>query len=187
MALDKLLFDRLQSDRPVKAGLIGAGKFGSMFLNQIPSTPGLEIAWIADLDPARARRACAAVGWPDELTEKTEFSDDAARLIAAGEAEVVIEATGNPAAGIRHAREAARHGRVDDDSAIHLLQVDRQPFAAQPHLGHFIRRAVEAFRKRARPCRPVQAGSPAGGPEPPRAGRWPSESSPVVRRLPHGR
>ena len=111
MALDKLLFDRLQDGKPVKAGLIGAGKFGSMFLNQVPSTPGLEIAWIADLDPARARQACATVGWADDLTEKSEFSDDAVRLIAEGDAEVVIEATGNPAAGIRHAREAARHGR----------------------------------------------------------------------------
>ena len=50
------LFSLLQQrrDRPVRAGLIGAGKFGSMFLSQVPSTPGLEVAVIADLSPERA-------------------------------------------------------------------------------------------------------------------------------------
>lgn len=51
---------RAAAGRPVRAGLIGAGKFGSMFLAQVPSTPGLEVAAIADLDPERARTACRA-------------------------------------------------------------------------------------------------------------------------------
>jgi predicted homoserine dehydrogenase-like protein len=42
----------------VQVGLIGAGKFGSMFLNQVPTMPGLEVSVIADLNPERARTAC---------------------------------------------------------------------------------------------------------------------------------
>ena len=50
--------------RPVRVGLIGAGKFGSMFLSQVPTNRGpVEVAVIADLDPERARAACRTVGW----------------------------------------------------------------------------------------------------------------------------
>ena len=51
---------RAAAGRPVRVGLIGAGKFGSMFLAQVPTIPGLEVAVIADLDPERAREACRA-------------------------------------------------------------------------------------------------------------------------------
>ena len=39
------LYDELvkRADRPVQVGLIGAGKFGSMFLSQVPTTLGLEV------------------------------------------------------------------------------------------------------------------------------------------------
>jgi hypothetical protein len=58
MNLMAKLAARAAEGRPVRAGLIGAGKFGSMFLAQVPTTPGLEVAAIADLDPDRARAAC---------------------------------------------------------------------------------------------------------------------------------
>jgi predicted homoserine dehydrogenase-like protein len=63
MNLHKLLCARQEAGNPVRAGLIGAGKFGSMFLAQIPSTPGLDVTAIADLDVTRARTACQSVGW----------------------------------------------------------------------------------------------------------------------------
>ena len=63
MNLTAKLAARAESGRPVRVSLIGAGKFGSMFLSQVPTIPGLEIAAIADLDPDRARAACRAVGW----------------------------------------------------------------------------------------------------------------------------
>jgi predicted homoserine dehydrogenase-like protein len=111
MNLHKLLQDRVAVGRPVRAGLIGAGKFGSMFLAQIPATAGLEVTCIADLDPERARQACHAVGWEDGLIENTVFIEDGAALAARDDVEVVIEATGNPAAGIAHARAAIRNGK----------------------------------------------------------------------------
>ena len=63
MGLASLLSQRLQTKGPVRVGLIGAGKFGSMFLSQVPTTQGLEVTVIADLDPQRARDTCTTVGW----------------------------------------------------------------------------------------------------------------------------
>src|SRR5580704_4983915 len=111
MNLYSLLQKRLASGRPVRVGLIGAGKFGSMFLSQVPSTNGLEVAAIADLAPDRARAACRTVGWPDDLIAATRFTDDAMAMIASPDVEVVVEATGHAPAGIAHARRAIREGK----------------------------------------------------------------------------
>ena len=97
--------------RPVRVCLIGAGKFGSMFLAQVPTTDGLEVSWIADLRPDNARAACASVGWDDARIEATAISDDASAAIAADDVDVVVEATGNPHAGVRHARAAIAAGK----------------------------------------------------------------------------
>ncbi len=111
MYIQQDLLARAAEGRPVRVGLIGAGKFGSMFLSQVPTTPGLAVTVIADLAPDRARAACAAVGWPDELAERTRFTDDAMAMIAGGDVDVVVEATGNPVVGLIHARAAIAAGR----------------------------------------------------------------------------
>ena len=95
----------------MRVGLIGAGKFGSMFLAQVPSTPGIEVAAIADLVPDRAREACRRVGWTDERIAATRFTDDAAAMLRAPDIEVVVEATGHAPAGIAHARRAIAEGK----------------------------------------------------------------------------
>src|SRR5712691_11141583 len=106
MSLHRLLQQRAASGRPVRVGLIGAGKFGSMFLNQVPTMPGVEIAVIADLDPDRARHACRTVGWDAGRIGRTAFVDSGAEACADPAVEVVVEATGSPATGITHARGA---------------------------------------------------------------------------------
>jgi len=94
MNLATKLRARAEAGKPVRVGLIGAGKFGSMFLAQAPRTPGLHVAGIADLAPARARDALARVGWPaeqydarsidDAVTRGGTFvTDDTAAMIAA--------------------------------------------------------------------------------------------------------
>ena len=108
MSLQDKLAARHAAGKPVRVGLIGAGKFGSMFLAQVPSIAGLEIAVIADLDPERAKAACRTVGWDAGRIARTRFTD---RGSDACEAEVVIEATGNPAAGIAHALAAIDAGK----------------------------------------------------------------------------
>ena len=116
MNLYALLQKRLgDGGRPVRVGLIGAGKFGAMFLAQAAKVRGIEVAAIADLSPERAKSACRAVGWPAELIESTQFLEDGLALIAGAgldrEIDVVIDATGDPPAGIAHALAAAEHGK----------------------------------------------------------------------------
>ncbi|MEP9376514.1 Gfo/Idh/MocA family oxidoreductase [Aquabacter sp. CN5-332] len=122
MNLARKLKARAAEGRPVRVGLIGAGKFGSMFLSQVRTTPGMHLMGIADLSPERARAALVQTGWdadaaiaPDFATARrtggTVLTDDASALIAAGGLDVVVDATGSPAAGIAHALEAMAHGR----------------------------------------------------------------------------
>ncbi len=111
MNLARLAAERAAAGRPVRVALIGAGKFGSMFLSQVPTIAGLEVAVIADLDPDNARAACRSVGWSDDRIGGTRFTDDG-HAAAQADVDVVIEATGNPEAGIRHAEaaiDACRH------------------------------------------------------------------------------
>ena len=106
MYLYDQLRERAASGRPVRVGLVGAGKFGSMFLSQVPSAAGVEVRAIADLDPERARAACRAVGWSAARIAGTRFTAVAADAIGDDAVDVVVEATGDPAAGIAHARAA---------------------------------------------------------------------------------
>ncbi|NMG38069.1 Gfo/Idh/MocA family oxidoreductase [Chelativorans sp. ZYF759] len=111
MNLHSMLKARAAEGKPVRAGLIGAGKFGSMFLSQVPSTPGLEVSTIADLSPTRAQAACRAVGWEEDRIAATRFVEDGRHLAAADDVDVVIDSTGSPAAGIAHAMAAIEHGK----------------------------------------------------------------------------
>src|SRR5688572_18416948 len=103
MNLMHLLAARRDSGTPVRVALIGAGKFGSMFLSQVPRIPGLEVTLIADLDIERAKDACRAVGWDEARIGRTRFTDSGVEACGDEAADAVIEATGNPAAGIAHA------------------------------------------------------------------------------------
>ncbi|MGH8727357.1 MAG: NAD(P)H-dependent oxidoreductase [Burkholderiales bacterium] len=111
-----------RTDNPVRILVIGAGKFGAMFLAQAPRVHGLHVAAIADLSIAKARETLALAGWgaerfaarsfADALAHGTTFvSDDTLSLIAQDEVDVVIEATGAVNAGIRHALASFRHGK----------------------------------------------------------------------------
>lgn len=117
MNLVALLSKRVEESGPVRVGLIGAGKFGSMFLAQVPSTPGLEVSAIADLDVDRARDQCRAVGWDEDRIAATVFLEDGRELGARDDVDVVVEATGHPAAGIAHALAAF-------DNAKHVVMVN---------------------------------------------------------------
>jgi len=111
MYLYSSLKQREADARPVRVGLIGAGKFGSMFLSQVPTSPGLIVNVIADLDPSQAMERCREVGWDDARIADTNFTDDAETMIQGDNIDVVVEATGDPAAGIKHALLCAEHGK----------------------------------------------------------------------------
>lgn len=109
--LPAILARRLEEHGPIRVGVIGAGKFASMFLAQVPTSPHIAVTMIADLDPVRAKAACRIVGWSYDAIAATVFTDDGSAVAGHGDVEVVIEATGSPAAGIRHARAAIREGK----------------------------------------------------------------------------
>jgi predicted homoserine dehydrogenase-like protein len=110
MNLFRLLQVRDAAGRPVRVALIGAGKFGSMFLSQVPHTPGLEVPVIVDLDRDRAKDACRAVGWDDQRIAATAFTSDVSKATS-DRIDAIVEATGSPSAGIRHARAAIAAGK----------------------------------------------------------------------------
>ena len=103
MNLQSLLAARVHAGKPVRVGLVGAGKFGSMFLAQVPSIAGLEVVLICDRDVDRARAACRTVGWDAGRIARTQFSTRGADACVDELVEVVVEATGDPGAGIAHA------------------------------------------------------------------------------------
>ena len=146
MNLHSMLAQRAEQGQPVGVGLIGAGKFSTMFLTQARLTKGMHIVGIADLDVARANASCALAGWPSdqyaaqgpvETTRggATFISDDSAALIRNPAVEVVIDATGDPHAGIAHCLDAIDNGK-------HMVMVNVEADAlAGPLLA---RRAKEA-------------------------------------------
>jgi predicted homoserine dehydrogenase-like protein len=146
MNLHRLLERRAGEKRPVRVVLVGAGKFGSMYLSQARRTPGIHILAVADLAPDRARASLARVGWPaqrfaakslDEALRDatTRVTDDAVAAIAHPATEVVIDATGSPAAGIAHVLECCRQRK-------HIVMVNVEADAlAGPLLA---RKAAEA-------------------------------------------
>lgn len=122
MNLYRLLAQRAADKKPLRIALIGAGKFGSMFLSQVRRTPGMHLVAIADLAPQRACDSLARVGWPAEQfaaaslaaaakNGTTFVTDDSQAIIASDAVEIVIDATGSPAAGIRHALACCEHGK----------------------------------------------------------------------------
>lgn len=120
MNLYARLQQRAAAGKPLRVGMIGAGKFGSMYLSQVPRTPGIHLVGIADLSPDRARAALRNVGWKDEafaarnLDEaarlgNTAIIDDNLALIASPHVDIVIDSTGNPAVGIAHVLACCEH------------------------------------------------------------------------------
>jgi predicted homoserine dehydrogenase-like protein len=109
MNLFAKLRTREQERKPLRVGLIGAGKFAAMYLAQLPRTPGVELVGIADLSPANAVENLKRVGWvPARIPP---VSEDWQKLVADPKVDIVIEATGNPIAAVDHILGAFAHGK----------------------------------------------------------------------------
>ena len=116
-SLSTKLARREAEGKPIQVGIIGAGKFGSMFISQSHRTSGIRLAGIADLSKDRALQALKRTGYPEDRfdgtasisleeglkTGKTAITTDSAELVATPGIDVVLEVTGSPAAGVRHA------------------------------------------------------------------------------------
>ena len=140
MNLHTKLLEREAAGRPVTVGLIGAGKFGTMFLSQARLTRGMHLAGVADLNVGRARSQLATAGWPAESfaatslmdalkARGTHVTDNADALIACSEIEVIVEATGDPKVGIGFAIKTIQHGK-------HIVMVNVEADALAGPLRH---------------------------------------------------
>jgi predicted homoserine dehydrogenase-like protein len=122
MNLYAKLQQRAADNKPVRIGLIGAGKFGSMYLAQIPRTPGVHLVGIADLSPVNARLNLARVGWNPAViqatslddaikTGATHISDNWEALVSHPAIDIIVECTGNPIAAVDHILKAFENGK----------------------------------------------------------------------------
>ena len=122
MSLYTKLQQRAAEANPLRVGLIGAGKFGAMYLAQVPKTPGVHVAGIADLSPAGASANLERVGWKrerwsapslDDALAKgtTHIGEDWQALVRHAKIDIVVECTGSPIAAVEHCLEAFRHGK----------------------------------------------------------------------------
>lgn len=144
MNLARRLRARAAADDPIRVAVVGCGKFATMFLSQVPTTPGLEVACVVDLDVARARAnleragfAAAAIGARD-LDEAIRtggvfVTDGLAAIVEDARLHVVVEATGQPAAGFDHALAAIAAGK-------HVIMVNVE---ADVTAGPILARAAE--------------------------------------------
>jgi len=120
------LFPKLQQrdaeQNLIRIGMIGAGKFGSMFLAQANRLPGIHIVGIADLNPSNAHSNLAYVGWSAEKYAATSLDDavktgtsfvgdDWQALVSHPAIDMIIECTGDPFAAVHHVITAFQHGK----------------------------------------------------------------------------
>jgi predicted homoserine dehydrogenase-like protein len=118
--LHSLLQQRERDGRPIRVGLIGAGRYGTMYLAQARNIPGIHVVGIADINLERAKGALALVDWPAAATaasvaealanRTTAVIPEAAQLFDA-DIDVIVEATGNPIVGVDHALRAIATGK----------------------------------------------------------------------------
>lgn len=143
-----LLAERQRTGNPIRAAVIGAGKFGGGLIAQLAQCPGMEAAVVADLDPDRARAVFASCGQAERVVGAESASAiadvvGAGRialtsdpLLAAGSdaVDVVVDATGVPEAGALHAVTAIDAGR-------HIVMVNVE---ADVTVGAALRRRADA-------------------------------------------
>ena len=111
MNLHAQLQKRESQGKPLRVGLIGAGKFAAMYLAQVPRTPGIRLVAIADLSPANAKANLERIGWTAAAVAATPILEDWQKLVADPGIDIIIEATGNPVAAVEHILGAFRHGK----------------------------------------------------------------------------
>ena len=119
------LFGQVKEKRIVRAGLIGSGQYGTAVITQARYIPLLKIPIIADVDPQAARLAYHHAGITDNDIALCDNRTDTMRAMESGKfvvvedpmllmdipIDVIVESTGVPEAGARHAYEAIQHGK----------------------------------------------------------------------------
>ncbi|HYM90711.1 MAG TPA: flagellar biosynthesis protein FlgA [bacterium] len=116
---------REEAGTPVRVGVIGAGRFGTMVICQLAAMRGMRPSVVADLDGARGMQALVHAGFPVDAVVQADAVGRVDAAIARGApaltedpevllrsaVDVVVEATGVPEVAARSATEAFRRGK----------------------------------------------------------------------------
>ena len=146
-SLARQLEERAAADRPVRVGLVGAGRFGTSVAAQLGRMRGLRLAAVADVRRSNAQAALEAAGWDAADVQTTDSAAvvrervhagravivEAADLLAAAPLDVVVEATGRPEVSARVIPGLLRAG-------IHVVNVTVE---SDVLLGALFRRQAE--------------------------------------------
>lgn len=122
MNLFTKLEERAAKGQPIRVGMIGAGKFGTMFLAQVLRLKGIHIAAVVDLRPDAAKSNMKLVGWNEAaysaksldealVSGVTYVGDNWEAVTAHPAIEIIIECTGNPIAAVTHTLRAFKNGK----------------------------------------------------------------------------
>ena len=122
MGLYQQLQERHEQNIPLRVGVVGAGKFGTMFLAQALRIPGVHVVGVADLRIDVAKSNMIYAGWSAERMEaasldaalqsgKTHVGQDAMAMINHHGVDIVVECTGNPVIAVDHALAAFAAGK----------------------------------------------------------------------------
>ena len=117
-----MLQERKAKGNPVRVGLIGAGKFGTMYLAQVRKVPGVHLVGLAELNIPKAFASLKRTNWPDEQvnaktleeafkTGKTCVLESADEMIASPFTEVIIDCTGLAELGLHTTLNCIQHGK----------------------------------------------------------------------------
>ncbi|MCY4081948.1 MAG: hypothetical protein OXF54_17020 [Caldilineaceae bacterium] len=147
--ISQLLAQRAAQSNPIRVGVIGTGKFGAGLVAQISQMQGMEVSAIADINAHNARYAYVSSGAREEDIRTAETGDELEDAVRAGKPvvvedgitltecesiEVVVESTGLPEVGARHAFQAL-------SSHKHVVMVNVE---ADVTVGPFLRRTADA-------------------------------------------
>lgn len=117
------LIEREKEDTPIKVGVIGAGLFASMTINQIQVIPGITVSIIADIRKEKAIRGFTRAGYQQNnikhvndadtanhyIEKKVPIITDDSQVLIESEVDVILEATGIPEVGAKHAYTAIQN------------------------------------------------------------------------------
>jgi predicted homoserine dehydrogenase-like protein len=142
------LADRETEGRPVRVGVIGAGRFGTMILCQLASMRGMRPSVVAEVNGERGLHALARAGFPAADVVRTNHAGRINQAIAQGrpaltedagvlcrsDVDVVVEVTGIPEVAVTSALEGIRQGK-------HIVMVTVE---ADVLVGSVLREAADA-------------------------------------------
>jgi predicted homoserine dehydrogenase-like protein len=145
--LSAQLAAREAQGQPVRVGVIGAGRFGTMILCQLAAMRGMRLSAVAEISGERGMRALARAGIPGEAVVRAGDARGIDEAIARGapaltedahalcrsDVDVIVEATGVPEVAAVSALEGIRHGK-------HIVMVTVE---ADVLVGSVLRRAAD--------------------------------------------